>query len=137
MGVRKANFFRFVGPGSLIFFVLWRPDRQFFCFVGPGSPIFFVLWSLDRQFFSFSGVQIANRNENGEIKIYTKTKTRYKSPCLYSPLISKIVYPKFWRLKARTATRAKLFMAGREGSTRELLLKLILGALGDSTREPP
>ena len=32
--VRKANFFRFVGPGSPIFFVLWGPDRQFF----------FVLW---------------------------------------------------------------------------------------------
>ena len=49
-----AKFFRFVGPGSPIFFVLWGPDRQFFwfcgariayffCFVGLGSPKQFLI----------------------------------------------------------------------------------------------
>ena len=70
-GARIANFFRFVGPGSPICFVLWGPDRLFFSFcvariaiffrfVGPGSPIFFVLWDPDRQFFWFCGARIAN-----------------------------------------------------------------------------
>ena len=80
------------GPDRLFFFVLWGPDRQifsfcgaripnFFRFVGPGSPTFFRFVGPDRQFVSFSGVRIANRNENGEVKIYTKTKTKYKSTC--------------------------------------------------------
>ena len=45
-----AKFFRFVGPGSPIFFVLWGPDRQFFSFCGARIA----------NFFSFCGARIAN-----------------------------------------------------------------------------
>ena len=37
----SANFFRFVGPGSPNFFVLWGPDRQLFSFCGARITNFF------------------------------------------------------------------------------------------------
>ena len=42
-----TNFFRSVGPGSPIFFVLWGPDRQLFSFCGARIANFFQLLEME------------------------------------------------------------------------------------------
>ena len=95
----SANFFRFVGPGSPIFFVLWGPDRHFFAFygariancfrfvgpgsptffrfVGPGSPFFCVLWGHIANVFRFQGSGSPIETKTEKLKS-TRKRKRYE-----------------------------------------------------------